>query len=366
MNRFLIVILALSHFPLDISSFPIQNNQDIIEITASEIPSKEPLVLRSSTSLNAEVDSTDKQAEIETITLSFTGDCTIGSDESYTGHTFHKVYRDVNDPAYFFKGVNDVFTNDDYTLINLEGAFTNESKKAVKKFRYKGPPNYCEIIEKGSIEGVTLANNHTLDYLQNGYNETVETLKEWNIDYTNEDTYIIKEIKGAKIGFLGYKAWSNEERVNALLIKHIAEMKNKNVDFIIANFHWGDMYSYIPNSQQKRMARFAVDNGVDLVIGHHPHVLQGMETYKEKSIVYSLGNFCYGGKMNPIDKDTIIFQQILSYDSNLNKVITVDYRIVPASMSSRKDINNFQPIIVSEKEGERILEKYKELSDKIK
>ncbi len=70
--------------------------------------------------------------------------------------------------------------------------------------------------------------------------------------------------------------------------------------------------------------------------------------------------------MNPIDKDTIIFQQILSYDSNLNKVITVDYRIVPASMSSRKDINNFQPIIVSEKEGERILEKYKELSDKIK
>lgn len=364
MNRFLVVMLSLSIFPLNISSFPMQNNQNNTEVTVSQIPVEEIAVIKNISSITSEEALVDEK--IETITISFAGDCTIGSDESYKRHTFHKVYKEVNDPSYFFQGVNRVFLNDDYTLINLEGAFTNETKKAVKEYRYKGPPEYCEILKKGGIDGVTLANNHTMDYLQNGYDETVKTLNEWGIDYTNSVTYFIKNIKGVKIGFLGYKAWSNEKNTKELLIKHVKEMRDKKVDFIIANFHWGDMYSYTPNTQQKNMAHYAIDNGVDLVIGHHPHVLQGMECYKEKNIVYSLGNFCYGGKANPKDKDTIIFQQKISYDLSQSKIVATDFIIIPASISSKANINNFQPILVTGQEGVRILEKYKELSDKIK
>ncbi len=367
MNRFFIVMLALSAFPLDIYSFPVQNNQNTIEITASQIPSEESFSLINISSSSAEEASngTVLDEQIEEITISFAGDCTIGSDESYTGHTFDKVYKEANDSAYFFKGVNSIFSSDDYTLINLEGALTNETKKANKEFRYKGPPEYCEILKKGGIEGVTLANNHTLDYLREGFDQTVETLKKANIDYTYLENYFIKEIKGVKFGFLGYKAWSNENNSNQLLVKHVKEMQEKGVDFIIANYHWGDMYSYTPNAQQKNMAHFAVDNGVDLVIGHHPHVLQGMESYKGKTIVYSLGNFCYGGKMNPKDKDTIIFQQLISFDFLKGEIIATNFRIISASISSRTDINNFQPVLISGEEEERITKKYEELSNKI-
>lgn len=365
MNRFLIVILTLSYFPFRISSFPVENNQNRIEISSSQISPEEPLFLIDLTSISTEEASIKEQPDIETITLSFVGDCTIGSDESYIGHTFDKVYRDVNEAAYFFQGVNSVFNYDDYTFINLEGVFTNETKKAKKEFRYRGPPKYCEILKKGSIEGVTLANNHTLDYLQSGYDETVKTLNEWDIDFTNEDTYLIKEIKGTKIGFLGYKGWASEKKSNELLVKHLKEMREQGVNFIIANYHWGDMYSYKPNIQQRNMARFAVDNGVDLVIGHHPHVLQGMENYKGKNIVYSLGNFCYGGKMNPKDKDTIIFQQLITFDVTKNEIIGTECRIIPASLSSRTDINNFQPVIAVGDEAERILKIYEKLSKEL-
>lgn len=237
MNRFLIVMLTLSCFPFKISFLPLEKNQDKIEMTASKISSVETLTLVDLTSISAEEASVDEQPQIETITLSFAGDCTIGSDESYRGHTFYKVYRDVNDPAYFFQGVSSVFNNDDYTLINLEGVFTNETKKAKKAYRYKGPPEYCEILKKGSIEGVTLANNHTLDYLQSGYDETVKVLNEWNIDYTDKETYIIKEIKGVKIGILGNKGWSHEKKSNELLVKHVKEMREQGVNFIVANYH---------------------------------------------------------------------------------------------------------------------------------
>lgn len=244
--------------------------------------------------------------EAVTITVSFAGDCTIGDDEKYTWNTFDEVYKKMNDPEYFFQGVKSAFACDDFTFINFEGTFTEATKKAVKEYRFKGDPAYIDVLLKGSIEGVTLANNHSLDYLEKGFDDTVQTLNEAKIYYTYFDTTFIKEIKGMQIGFLGYKGWEHEKRSNDLLKKHVKEMREQGVDFIVANYHWGDQNSYSPNALQKRMAHFAIDNGVDLVIGHHPHVLQGMEIYKGKTIAYSLGNFCFGGAPNPRDKDTII------------------------------------------------------------
>ncbi|MDD4297327.1 MAG: CapA family protein [Ruminiclostridium sp.] len=302
---------------------------------------------------------------IETITLSFAGDCTLGGDEKYTGNTFDKVYEKVNDPAYFFKGVQSVFGADDFTFVNLEGTLTNATKKAEKEYRYRGDPSYTEILMKGSVEGVTLANNHTLDYFDVGYDDTISALDSAGIYPTNFESCFIRDIKGIKIGFLGYKGWGHESKSHTLLEKQVKEMREQGVNFIVANYHWGDMRVYKPNEQQKRMAHFAIDHGVDLVIGHHPHVLQGMETYKGKNILYSLGNFCYGGSSNPGDKDTIIYQHQITYDKKHGEIINSEHKIIPARITSDPGRNNYQPIIAAGDEETRIMRKFEELSGKI-
>lgn len=297
-----------------------------------------------------------------TVTLSFAGDCTLGDDDKYTWNTFDQVYDEVGDDSYFFKEVLSVFSADDYTFINFEGTFTQSSEKAEKEYRFKGDPSYVEILKAGSIEGVTLANNHSLDYLEKGFNDTVDTLTLAGVDYTYFDTYFIKNINGMKIGFLGYKGWQNETRSNALLKKQVQEMREQGVVYIVASYHWGDQYSYAPNFQQIQMAHYAIDNGVDLVVGHHPHVLQGMEMYNGKPIVYSLGNFCFGGSPVPKDYDTIIYQNILTYDVQTQMLLTSESNIIPAKVSSVKGKNNYQPIIAKDKEADRILEKFESLS----
>lgn len=302
---------------------------------------------------------------IETITLSFAGDCTLGGDEKYTGNTFDRVYEKVNDPAYFFEGVKSIFGTDDFTFVNLEGTLTNATKKAEKEYRYRGDPLYTEILVKGSVEGVTLANNHTLDYFDVGYNDTVSALDSAGIYHTNFESSFIRDIKGIKIGFLGYKGWGHESKSHTLLEKQVKEMREQGVDFIVANYHWGDMRVYKPNEQQKRMAHFAIDHGVDLVIGHHPHVLQGMETYKGKNILYSLGNFCYGGSSNPGDKDTIIYQHQITYDKTHGKIINSVHKIIPARITSDPGRNNYQPIIATGDEEIRIMKKFEALGEKI-
>lgn len=308
----------------------------------------------------------ETKMEIDTIVLSFVGDCTIGDDETYTWNTFDEVYNTVKNPGYFFDGVKSVLSSDDFTFVNLEGTFTNAKKKAIKEYCFKGKPEYCDILLKGSIEGVTLANNHTMDYFQKGFDDTVKALNQVGIAYTYFDTYLVKEIKGVKIGFLGYKGWSSEKRSNDLLIKHVREMKSEGVAFIVANYHWGDQKVDRPNALQRRMARFAIDNGVDLVVGHHPHVLQGKESYKEKSILYSLGNFCYGGSPNPRDKDTIIYQQVIGIDVEKNTIIEVEEKIIPARISSDSKRNNYQPVLAVGDEKERIAKKFEKLCDALK
>lgn len=301
----------------------------------------------------------------DTVILSFIGDCTIGSDESYKWNTFDQVYEKEGDPSYFFREVRHIFEADDFTFANLEGTFTNAVKKAEKEYRFKGKPSYCEILVQGSVEGVTLANNHTLDYLEQGFEDTVKTLTEAGILYTYFETYFIVDIKGIQIGFLGYKGWGHEEKSNKLLVQHVREMREKGVDFIVANYHWGDMRSYTPNAQQRRMARFAIDNGADLVIGHHPHVIQGMEQYRGRNIVYSLGNFCYGGSPNPSDKDTIIYQHILTVDTKLGEITDCSWNIIPARISSVPDRNNYQPVIATGDDKERITRKFQKLCEEL-
>ena len=126
-------------------------------------------------------------------------------------------------------------------------------------------------------------------------------------------------------------------------------------------FHWGNETETVPDSNQTTLGRIAIDEGADLVCGHHPHVLQGIETYKGRNIVYSLGNFCFGGNSSPSDMDTMIYQQTFTIDADGVKKDNVT-NIIPCSISSADGYNNYQPTPATGDEATRIKSKIDERS----
>lgn len=291
-----------------------------------------------------------------TIKISFVGDCTLGNDKkaSYEKR-FNNIAKTV-DYNYFLENVKHIFLNDDYTLANLETTLTTETNFVEKQFNFKGLPEYTEILKLGGIDGVNISNNHTHDYGINGYNDTINNLKKANIDYSGDEYNCIKNIKGINFLFIGFK-----NNISTQLIdKKFKEIENIPYDYLVVSSHFGVEGDYKFNSKQQELYHYLIDKGADVVIGHHPHVLQGIEIYKNKYIVYSLGNFCYGGHSNPKDKDTLIFEQILTFnDKNL---INTDICLIPCSLSSNDSYNDFKPTILNDEEKEKVLQKINKYS----
>lgn len=306
----------------------------------------------------------EKESKKESITISFAGDVTMGNYKgaSYYGSFDHEFEKQNQDYNYFFKNVKDIFNKDDLTVVNLEGPLTTSNNAKVKQFAFKGDPSYVNILKSGSIEAVTLANNHSEDYYQEGMDQTKFILKENNINYFGLDEKSIIDVKGVKVGLLGYNGWLenyNEEYLNNIKLS-IEEMK-KESDIVLIYFHWGTERSYSPDQVQKDFAHFAIDNGADGVLGSHPHVMQGIEKYKGKYIAYSLSNFCFGGNKNPQDKDTFIYQQTFNFDDD--KLVGIEEpKIIPCSISSQSNVNNYQPTPATGSEAGRINNKLKDIS----
>ncbi|HHX62562.1 MAG TPA: CapA family protein [Epulopiscium sp.] len=282
------------------------------------------------------------QGHVE-IKISAAGDVVLGWDEKFsTQNRFDSVLKEKGyDYKYFFKNVKHIFETDDMTIVNLETPLTNATKKAEKTFTFKGKPEYAQILKEGSIESVNLANNHTYDYLTQGMKDTIATLSKANIEYFGDGNKSIKEVKGIKIGNLGYKGWSNASSVKSGIKKDIEHMK-KTANLVIVSFHWGEEGVSYPNAIQKDLGKFCIDNGADLVIGHHPHVIQGIEEYKDKMIIYSLGNFSFGGNRNPTDKDTFIYQQSFIFNDQ-KQLISTTSGIIPCRVSSVDYRNDYCP-----------------------
>lgn len=300
-----------------------------------------------------------------TIKISAAGDFTIGTDESfgYNGSFVHEA--DKNGLSHFVGGLKDIFKNDDLTTVNLETTLTNASQKAVKKFRFKGDPSYVEILKLGGIESVNLANNHIHDYLQQGYDDTIKTLKNANIGYFGYDNKYVTTIKDVKIGALGYEGWADTTEIRSRVSKDIEELRNQGAQIVLVHFHWGVEREYVPTASQQSLARFTVDSGADLVLGHHPHVVQGIEEYNGKFIVYSLGNFMFGGNRNPDDKDTYVFQQTFHLE-NGDLTDKKEINVVPFSISSQKNRNDYRPTMLEGAEQERVKQKIIDVSNQIK
>lgn len=280
---------------------------------------------------------------ITTITVSAAGDCTFGSDQSSPASVnFYSVYNKKKNNAYFFKNVKNYFEEDDLTLVNLEGTLTNSTTRVDKTFAFKGSPSYVNILKKGSVEAVAFANNHCTDYGTQSYQDTINTVKNAGIKLSSYEKVCIYKTKGKRIGMLSVNGLLGLDYSKNLIRSGIQKLKKKNADLIIVSMHAGIEHTATLNDVQKQLGHYAVDQGADLVLGHHPHVLQGIEKYKGVYIVYSLGNFCFGGNTNPSDKDTMIFQQTFYFKKNKLQR-TKDVRIIPCRLSSTTAINNYQP-----------------------
>ena len=297
------------------------------------------------------------------LTLSVVGDCTLGTDETFDYDTSLNAYYENYGADYFLQNVKDIFSADDLTIANFEGTLTDSDEREDKTFAFKAPASYASILTGGSVEAVNTANNHSHDYGDQSFDDTLAALDDAGIVHFGYDETAVMDVKGIKVGLVGiYELYDHLEREQQLK-DNIAKVKADGAQLIIVIFHWGNETETVPDSNQTILGRIAIDEGADLVCGHHPHVLQGIETYKGRNIVYSLGNFCFGGNSSPSDMDTMIYQQTFTIDADGVKKDNVT-NIIPCSISSAAydGYNNYQPTPAEGDEATRILGKINERS----
>lgn len=331
---------------------------------------EEPQPETKTESANKEGQKPEKQETLEvqetTITISAAGDCTLGTDEGFNyKRSFKGKYDAVQDPAYFFQNVQPVFAQDDLTIVNMEGTLTEETTREPKQFAFKGDAEYAKILTAGAVEAANLANNHSFDYGKKSYEDTITALEAEGISSFGYERTAVMDIKGVKVGLAGVYELAEHIDCKQDLLDNIASLKEQGAQIIIVSFHWGQEKENVPSDVQVELAHAAVDNGADLVLGHHPHVLQGIEEYKGKNIVYSLGNFCFGGNSAPSDMDTMIFQQtFIVKDGKLQEDNVTNSLPCKISSAYEEGYNNYQPILAEGDQKEKIFERLSEYSQK--
>ncbi len=305
------------------------------------------------------------------INISALGDVALGQDHEHNylyADSFDYVFEKIKgDYKYFFSNVKDILSKDDLTIANLETALSNETVKAEKydygnNYWFNGKPEYANILKAGSVEIADLANNHTYDYGQKGFDATQKSLDAAGIDYFGYTKVLYRDVKGVRIGMAGFNQLGEyEQGLDMNVFKKdvsgtIKKMRSE-CDLLIVEFHWGKEYKYKQDEIQTGLAHLSIDLGADLVLGGHPHVLQPIEKYKGKYIAYSLGNFCFGGAKTPDDYDTAIYQQTFTFDSDKVLQPVAEPKIIPCSVSSRSDLNVYRPTVAMGEQSKRVFEK---------
>ncbi|MBQ6595794.1 MAG: CapA family protein [Clostridia bacterium] len=285
------------------------------------------------------------------ILISAAGDCTLGGEvKSGIDRRFARS-ADKHGLDWFLSNVRGIFASDDFTLVNLEGPLTTQTRYASKKYVMRGRPAYAAILSSSSVEVANLANNHTLDFGEQGYLDTQAALDGAGIGHCGGTAVFYGEKDGYTVGFLGFDQWNHTGSQAVAAVRAVREK----CDLIVVSMHWGEEYHYVREGWQQKAGRALIDAGADLVIGTHPHVIQGIERYKGKYIVYSLGNFCFGGNTDPDDKDCYIFQQAFTLTEN--GAADAGVRVIPCSVSSSASVNDYRPTPLSGDRANRLMKK---------
>jgi poly-gamma-glutamate synthesis protein (capsule biosynthesis protein) len=248
-----------------------------------------------------------------TVNLLFSGDVTLSdSFEETIGKDFPWAFAEMEE-----------YRQADLAMVNLENPLTTATTPLPdKQFNFKADPEMVQVLKEGGVDLVTLANNHTMDFQTSGLLETMGTLDQAGILHMGAGRNITEarrpeviDVKGHRFAYLSYfgedhaateKAAGTSPIVEARIAEDIKAIRHQ-VDWIVVNYHWGQENASHPADWQQQLARFTIDQGADLVVGHHPHVLQGAEVYKGRPIAYSLGNFIFGGNSRS-DYDTAVLR----------------------------------------------------------
>ena len=297
------------------------------------------------------------------VTISCVGDCTLGTDINLSANTSFNAYQATYGNSYFFENVRDILSQDDATFANFEGTLTtlDESYRKDKPYAFKADPSYAEILNDGSIEVVTLANNHTYDYGDQSTQDTKDALDAAGVNWCSGDDIAYMDLNGVKTAFIGIYALENGLESMDQVKSTIAEAQENGADLIIIHFHWGVELVTALDEFEQELAHAAIDAGADLVLGTHAHMILPVEKYNGRYIVYGLSNFCFGGNPYPHSYDTIIWQQTFTFTPD-GLESEDDISIIPCSISSDTSINNYQPTPVSGDQAAQIIQSMNTLS----
>jgi len=215
-----------------------------------------------------------------------------------------------NGADYAFESVRPLFQRSRAGLANLEGPFAAKARKVQRRHSYRVHPSLAPALLGAGIDVVTIANNHLLDCGRAGVAETLDTLASARIgvigggrDRAAAHLPLIRQVDGRRIGMLGYY-WNSRCAATATLpgsamdtfdaLDRDIRLLRDRVDRVVITFHWGVPYVREPAAEERAKARFAIDCGADVVIGHHQHIIQPFEIYRGRPIFYGIGNFAFG------------------------------------------------------------------------
>ena len=289
------------------------------------------------------------------VTLSLIGDCSIGDSEQFKGsaESYHKTI-DAQGYGWPFSLVKEYLEQDDLTVANLEVVFTTRTKHSDKLYNLVADPDHVQILTEGSIEMVNTVNNHCMDFLDGGYNDTLKTLEQAGIQhfgsvYPNNpdghDDLGMVEIDGIRFGFVGFSYPQDSDQKK--IANRIAKLREQGCDVVVVSLHWGRETYMTPEAWQITYAKEVINAGADVIWGHHPHVLQPIQFYKGKPILYSTGNFTFG-TMSKVDPSTGIFQ--LTYEKADGKAELKELRVIPCETQGSPD---YRPYPLTEPAAQR-------------
>lgn len=290
------------------------------------------------------------------VLVSFAGDCTLGGESGAAGSKNGFVQTVKREGmAYPFEKLAPLLTQDDVTIVNLEGVLSNRKlPKVKKKYNFKGPTAFAEILTLGGVDAVTLANNHSGDYGPRGYADTRAALQTAGVASFGTDHVAVWQRDGIRIGFTG-STFSLSDGARNTLKRQIDALRALGCQIVIHSMHAGTEYSAAPTAQPRTVAQHVIDMGADLVVGHHPHVAHGMEVVQGVPVVYSLGNAVFGGNARPRDYDALLLQAAFAFEAG--QAQSVRLRFYPLCISGTQGRNDYQPRVVHGEQAQRVLDK---------
>ena len=308
------------------------------------------------------------QAE-KSVLMTFAGDCTLGGEGSVSKkEESFAAFAEKYGYDYFFANFRELFEKDDLTVVNLEGVLSDSAfmEKKGKTFRFRGPTDYVKILTGSSVEAVSLANNHIMDFSAQGAESTKRVLDENGVSWFWNETYYVFEHDGVRIAFFGLEH-SKYASLGGWLNRTFRELKDSGgVSAVVVYVHTGIEYKGEHENKAALMAQDLVGMGADLVLLSHPHVLQGVDIIDNRTVFYSMGNFVFGGnsairyeKYHAVKEVSSLYSMAIQVKMSFtNEGQYLGQRVVvyPAYISDDPNVNHYQPRRVNAQEARPVRE----------